>query len=76
MTCPPVVVPLQIRNVGHLRAEVTPDAEVPVMVLDIDETEADKILATLAAMAEADDSRAAGESDRQEGSAECLTSQH
>jgi len=46
------------------------------MVLDIDETEADKILATLAAMAEADDSRAAGESDRQEGSAECLTSQH
>jgi len=42
---------------GHLRAEVTPDVEVPVLVLDIDEAEAAKVLATLdplAAMAEAD----------------------
>src|SRR5688500_4078906 len=42
---------------GHLRAEVTPEAVVPVSVLDVDETEADKILATLdplAKMAEAD----------------------
>ena len=42
---------------GHLRAETTPDAEVPVLVLDVTEAEADKILLTLdplAAMAEAD----------------------
>lgn len=41
---------------GHLRAETTPDAIVPVLVLDVDEQEADKILLThdpLAAMAEA-----------------------
>jgi len=30
---------------GHLRAEVTPDAEVPVLVLDLDEDEAAKLLA-------------------------------
>jgi hypothetical protein len=39
---------------GHLRAETTPDAVVPVLVLDVDEQEADKILLThdpLAAMA-------------------------
>lgn len=42
---------------GHLRTEVTPDTEVPVLVLDVDEHEANKILASLdplAAMAEAD----------------------
>lgn len=42
---------------GHLRAETTPDMEVPVLVLDVTEEEADKILATfdpLAAMATAD----------------------
>lgn len=42
---------------GHLRAETTPDQLVPVLVLDIDEAEAAKLLATLdplAAMAEAD----------------------
>ncbi len=44
---------------GHLRAETTPDEEVPVLVLvlDVDETEADKLLATLdplAGMAVAD----------------------
>ena len=42
---------------GHLRAETTPDMEVPVLVLDVTEAEADKILATLdplGAMAEAD----------------------
>ena len=31
---------------GHLRAETTPDAVVPVLVLDVDEDEADKILLT------------------------------
>jgi len=32
---------------GHLRAETTPDMEVPVLVLDVTEEEADKILVTL-----------------------------
>ena len=32
---------------GHLRAETTPEMEVPVLVLDVDEAEADKLLATL-----------------------------
>lgn len=43
---------------GHLRAETTPDAEVPVLVLDVTEEEADLILAThdpVSAMAETDD---------------------
>lgn len=31
---------------GHLRAETTPDACVPVLILDVDENEADKILLT------------------------------
>jgi ParB-like chromosome segregation protein Spo0J len=42
---------------GHLRAETAPDATVPVLVLDVSEDEADKILAThdpLAAMAGTD----------------------
>ena len=42
---------------GHLRAETTPDALVPVLVLDVDEVEAGRILATLdplAGLAEAD----------------------
>lgn len=42
---------------GHLRAETTPDAVVPVLVLDVSEAEADKLLAILdplAAMAETD----------------------
>src|SRR3990172_9302985 len=41
---------------GHLRAETTPEAMVPVLVLDVDEAEADKILLThdpLSAMATA-----------------------
>ena len=45
---------------GHLRAETTPDAVVPVLVLDVDEQEADKILLThdpLAAMATASQER-------------------
>ena len=45
---------------GHLRAATTPDTHVPVLVLDITEEEADKLLATLdplAAMAEADRER-------------------
>jgi hypothetical protein len=43
---------------GHLRAETTPDAVVPVLVLDVDESEADKILLThdpLASMATVSD---------------------
>lgn len=42
---------------GHLRAETTPDMEVPVLVLDVTEEEANLILATLdplAGMAEAE----------------------
>jgi hypothetical protein len=42
---------------GHLRAETTPDAVVPVLVLDVDEQEAIKILVThdpLAGLAGAD----------------------
>jgi hypothetical protein len=42
---------------GHLRADITPDNEVPVLVLDVTEEEADKLLATLdplSAMAETD----------------------
>lgn len=43
---------------GHLRAETSPDMEVPVLVLDVTEKEAMKLLATydpLSAMAEQDD---------------------
>ncbi len=43
---------------GHLRAEITPDAVVPVLVLDLSQAEADMLLAThdpLAAMAGRDD---------------------
>lgn len=42
---------------GHLRAETTPEAVVPVLVLDVSAAEADKILLThdpVAAMAETD----------------------
>jgi DNA modification methylase len=45
---------------GHLRAETTPSAMVPVLILDVTEEEADKILLTLdplAAMAESDSER-------------------
>ena len=48
---------------GHLRAETTPDAEVPVLVLDINEAESDLLLATLdplAAMAGQNEDRLAG----------------
>ncbi len=43
---------------GHLRAETTPDADVPVLILDLDEREAKKLLAVLdplATMAESND---------------------
>jgi len=43
---------------GHLRAETTPDQQVPVLVLDLDEHEAAKLLALLdplAGLAEADE---------------------
>lgn len=42
---------------GHMRAETTTDQEIPVLVLDVDEAESDKLLATfdpIAAMAESD----------------------
>jgi DNA modification methylase len=45
---------------GHLRAETTPSAMVPVLVLDVSAEEADKILLTLdplASMAESDSER-------------------
>jgi DNA modification methylase len=45
---------------GHLRAETTPSAMVPVLILDLSEEEADKILLTLdplAGMAESDSER-------------------
>jgi hypothetical protein len=48
---------------GHLRAETTPDAVVPVLVLDVDEAEANKILLThdpLAAMATSSDEHMRG----------------
>jgi len=47
---------------GHLRAETTPDAVVPVLIVDLTDEEADKLLLTLdplAAMAEADRGRLA-----------------
>ncbi len=45
---------------GHLRAETTPDFEIPVLILDLDEAEADKLLLTLdplALLAESDSER-------------------
>src|SRR5712664_3848927 len=45
---------------GHLRAETTPSAMVPVLILDVSEEEADKLLLTLdplAGMAESDSVR-------------------
>ncbi len=48
---------------GHLRAETTPDVEVPVLILDLDDSEAAKLLALLdplAAMAETNDEALAG----------------
>jgi hypothetical protein len=47
---------------GHLRAETVADAKVPVLILDVTDSEADKILATLdplAAMAEKDNQKLA-----------------
>src|SRR5262245_18648640 len=47
---------------GHARAEEAPDAEWPVLVLDVSDEEAAKLLATLdplAAMAEADEGKLA-----------------
>jgi len=42
---------------GHMRADLDPDAELPVLILDLTEEEADKLMVVLdplAAMAEAD----------------------
>lgn len=48
---------------GHLRAETTPGATVPVLVLDLSDAEAEKVLLThdpLAALAGIDDTRLSG----------------
>jgi hypothetical protein len=48
---------------GHLRAETTPDVEVPVLILDLDDADAAKLLALhdpLAAMAQANEEILAG----------------
>src|SRR3954468_1688916 len=37
---------------GHLRAETTPDSDVPVLVLDVTPAEADKLLATYDSVAQ------------------------
>jgi DNA modification methylase len=45
---------------GHLRAETTPEFDVPVLILDLDEAEADKLLLTLdplASLADSDSER-------------------
>jgi len=45
---------------GHLRKDTTPDAQLPVLILDVNEEEADKLLLTLdplAALAESDSER-------------------
>src|SRR5579862_102011 len=45
---------------GHLRKDTTPDAQLPVLILDVNEEEADKLLLTLdplAALAESDAER-------------------
>ena len=45
---------------GHLRAETTPDALVPVLIVDLTDSEAEKVLATfdpLGAMAEPDEAQ-------------------
>jgi hypothetical protein len=57
---------------GHLRAETATDARVPVLILDINEAEAAKLLAvldSLAAMAEAD----TGKLDGRDGTTHFLT---
>ena len=48
---------------GHLRARTTPNATVPVLIVDLDDREAEKVLLThdpLAAMAQSDASELAG----------------
>ena len=60
---------------GHLRAETTPDQEVPVLVLDLTEEEGDKLLATLdplAGLAEQDDEKLAELLERIETGNEAL----
>ena len=60
---------------GHLRAEITPDTKVPVLVLDVTEEEGDKILATLdplAALAKADDAALKGLLDQVETDSEAV----
>jgi len=61
---------------GHLRAETAPDATVPVLVLDVTDDEADKILATLdplASMAGTDGERLQSLLEGMESQNEALT---
>ena len=60
---------------GHLRAEITPEAEVPVLVLDLDEKEAAKLLALhdpLAGLAEPENDVLAELIDRVETESEAV----
>jgi len=62
---------------GHLRADLTPDSDVPVLIVDLDEAEADKILATfdpLAAMADTHRALLAALVDRVETSSPAVAS--
>jgi ParB-like chromosome segregation protein Spo0J len=62
---------------GHLRAETTPEMEVPVLILDLDEAEAAKLLALhdpLAGLAGADNDVLAGLLDRVETENEAVRS--
>ncbi len=60
---------------GHLRAETTPEVEVPVLILDLDDREAAKLLALhdpLAGLAEADNDVLAELLDRVETESEAV----
>jgi len=61
---------------GHLRAETTPDMEVPVMIVDLSDEEAAKMLALhdpIGAMAETDAAMLAALSDSFETESEALS---
>ena len=60
---------------GHLRAETTPELEVPVLIVDLTEDEADKLLAIhdpLTGMAQADDALLAALAAQVETESEAL----
>ena len=60
---------------GHLRTTVAPDAEIPVLILDVTQDEADKILAThdpLTAIAEANTDKLEESLDEMETDSETM----